>query len=124
MRSADYCYCWRPVLKLPSIRAFTVFACLIVALPIAITAEANPDQTLTIINSKAFQALRNFDYAKALGLWKTSAEKGNADAQYQLGRMYQLGQGVEQSDRVAKSWYRLAAAGGNNVAKSRLSRMK
>ena len=40
---------------------------------------------------------------------KTKAEQGNADAQYNLGLMYDLGEGVPRDDAEAVKWYRLAA---------------
>ena len=87
-------------------------------------AQADDEQTRNAIAAKAMAAHRNFDYATALKLWRVSAEKGDPNAQYHLGRMYQLGQGVTQSDSVAKAWYRLAAAGGHNVAQAKLDTMR
>ena len=37
------------------------------------------------------------------------ASQGNADAQFNLGVMYDIGQGVPQDDAEAAKWYRLAA---------------
>ena len=36
------------------------------------------------------------DYDTAMGLWKPLAEQGNADAQFNIGVMYDNGQGVEK----------------------------
>ena len=85
---------------------------------------ADSQQTKNAIAAKAMAAHRNFDYQTALKLWRIAAEKGDPNAQYHLGKMYQLGQGVEQSDSVAKAWYRLAAAGGHNVAQAKLGTMQ
>lgn len=52
------------------------------------------------------------DYAKALRLVEPEAEKGVPEAQYSLGRMYALGQGVEQDEAQAAAWYRKAAEQG------------
>jgi TPR repeat protein len=41
-----------------------------------------------------------------------SAEKGDAEAQFNLGRMYANGQGVDQSDTEALNWFRKAADQG------------
>jgi hypothetical protein len=43
--------------------------------------------------------------------WETlqSASKGNPDAQNELGRMYEDGEGVKQSYVLAAKWYRKAA---------------
>jgi len=40
---------------------------------------------------------------------KLAAEAGDANAQYDLGGMYEEGQGVEQNYEVALKWYRKAA---------------
>ena len=37
------------------------------------------------------------------------AKKGNAETQYALGTMYQLGKGVSENDNEAFKWTRLAA---------------
>jgi len=52
------------------------------------------------------------DYATALRLWRPLAEQGNAGAQFNLGVMYDEGQGVPQDYAEAVKWYRLAAERG------------
>jgi TPR repeat protein len=56
------------------------------------------------------------DYATALRLWRPLAQQGNAKAQFNLGKMYQLGNGVPQDYAEAVKWYRLAAEQGNAKA--------
>ena len=51
------------------------------------------------------------DYAGALKEWRPLAEQGNAGAQYNLGVMYDNGQGVPQDYVKAHMWYNLSAAG-------------
>jgi uncharacterized protein len=63
------------------------------------------------------------DYATALRLVRPLAEQGNADAQYNLGVMYDHGTGVAQDYREAMKWYRLAAAQGNPAAQHGLGFM-
>ncbi len=53
------------------------------------------------------------DYATALRLFRPLGEQGNASAQYTLGFMYALGQGVPQDDAEAVKWYRLVAEQGD-----------
>src|SRR2546430_1391330 len=53
------------------------------------------------------------DYATALRELKPLAEKGIAPAQFNLGVMYNFGEGVPQDDQEALRWYRLAAEQGN-----------
>ena len=40
---------------------------------------------------------------------RRSAEQGDAEAQFSLGRMYDEGEGVAEDDAEAVRWYRLAA---------------
>ncbi|MEQ1522438.1 MAG: sel1 repeat family protein, partial [Aestuariivirga sp.] len=46
-------------------------------------------------------------YTEALQLWLPLAEQGNAAAQYNLGAMYENGQGVPRDNAKAEMWYRL-----------------
>ncbi len=50
------------------------------------------------------------DYAKAVEWYRKAAEQGYADAQYNLGHMYDKGEGVTQDYAKAMGWYRKAAA--------------
>ena len=52
-----------------------------------------------------------------------AAERGDAIGQYNLGAMYDYGDGVEQSDEAAKKWYTLAADQGNADAQYNLGVM-
>ena len=52
------------------------------------------------------------DYATALKEWRPLAEQGDATAQFNLGVMYNFGQGVPQDYQEAVRWYRLAAEQG------------
>ena len=60
------------------------------------------------------------DYAAAFQIWKGLAEQGSQSAQYGLGQLYSLGQGVSQDDREAARWYERAASTGHVSAQSRL----
>ena len=51
-------------------------------------------------------------------MWFTKvAEQGKADAQFNLGVMYDNGMGVPEDDVIAYMWLDLAAAQGNENAK-------
>ncbi|MBP6437528.1 MAG: sel1 repeat family protein, partial [Paludibacteraceae bacterium] len=54
---------------------------------------------------------------------KIRATQGDARAQYNLGWMYDNGQGVTQSDSKAFEWYSKAAAQGNAKAQYNLGWM-
>ena len=56
-----------------------------------------------------FVAYKNGDYATALRKWRPLAEQGDAKSQFQVGWMYEKGQGVSQNFETAVNWYRLAA---------------
>ena len=51
------------------------------------------------------------------------AEQGNASAQFNLGKMYEFGQGVPQDDAKAVEWYRKAAEQGYASAQKNLGVM-
>ena len=63
------------------------------------------------------------DYATALKLFRPVAERGDASAQFILGMMYALGQGVAEDHKEAVKWYRLAAAQGNAAGQTNLGVM-
>ena len=55
-------------------------------------------------------------YSLALQKFRSAADQGSANAQFCLGVMYGLGQGVAVDPVVALRWYRLAAQQGLAVA--------
>jgi len=63
------------------------------------------------------------DYATALRLWQPLADQGDPNAQFQLGVMYESGQGVLRSDAEAIKWYRKAAEQDDAVAQFNLGVM-
>lgn len=63
------------------------------------------------------------DKAEAVKWYRKAADQGNADAQYYLGMMYELGSGVAIDLPEALKWYRQAAQLGNRDAESAASRI-
>lgn len=61
-------------------------------------------------------AHRHGDYQAAVKLWQPLAEKGQVDAQYNLGVMYYSGDGVKQDYVEAAKWLRMAAQQGDKPA--------
>lgn len=62
--------------------------------------------------------------ADNLPLWQRMAENGSANAQFNLGAMYDNGDGVpEENDAEAAKWYRLAADQGHVDAQFNLGVM-
>lgn len=56
------------------------------------------------------------DYETARRVWTTDAQGGDIKAQFQLGRMYERGEGVPRNPVQAYMWYSLAHKGGNGDA--------
>ena len=61
-------------------------------------------------------AYRQGDFAAAIRLLRPLADAGDAKAEFHLGRMYALGQGVGQDPGQAITWYRKAAQHGDAEA--------
>jgi tetratricopeptide (TPR) repeat protein len=56
------------------------------------------------------------DYAGAIAEWRPLADRGDADAQFNLGQAYKLGRGVTANPGIAQSWYEKAAKQGHEQA--------
>lgn len=84
-------------------------------------------------NAKAQRVLGSFyangeggvpqDYAEAARWLHKAAEQGEVRAQYKLGYMYLLGEGVTLDDATAVSWFRKAADQGDPPAQNMLGTM-
>ena len=70
--------------------------------------------------NKGLEAAQSGDYQTALREWRPLAEQGVAIAQFNLGVMYDKGQGVPQYYAEAVRWYRLAAEQGDADAQFNL----
>jgi TPR repeat protein len=66
------------------------------------------------------EAWQKADYAGAVAIWRTLAEKGDADAQFNLGQAYRLGRGVPTNLSVAQTWFERAANQGHLDAQATL----
>ena len=66
------------------------------------------------------EAWQRADYSSAVAIWRPLAEKGDADAQFNLGQAYRLGRGVTINLFQAKSWFERAAASGHLDAQTTL----
>jgi hypothetical protein len=55
------------------------------------------------------EAWQRADYAAAVTIWRPLAEKGDADAAFNLGQAYRLGRGVKVDLALAQSWLEKAA---------------
>ena len=68
-------------------------------------------------------AITRKDYTTALSKFLVAAEQGLANAQYNLGLMYERGEGVAQDYKEAMRWYRVAARQGFAQAQNNLGLM-
>ena len=59
--------------------------------------------------STGVDAYNKGDYATAFKQWKPLAKKGVADAQYNIGWMYDYGMGVKKYYKGAVKWYQLGS---------------
>ncbi|MDB6068987.1 MAG: hypothetical protein JWL81_158 [Verrucomicrobiales bacterium] len=68
----------------------------------------------------ALEAYKRGDFPEALKLFSAEADRGDKEAQFALGRIYQEGSGVAQSIAKAEEYYRKAALSGHANAQSNL----
>jgi hypothetical protein len=66
------------------------------------------------------EAWQRADYSGAVAIWRPLAEKGDADAQFNLGQAYRLGRGVPTNLAAAKTWFERAANQGHVDAETTL----
>ena len=71
----------------------------------------------------AVAAYERGDYVTAAEQFRSLAEKGSVKAQFNLGFMYNKGEGVIQNDEEALKWFSKAAEQGSIMAQYRLGEM-
>jgi cell division septation protein DedD len=65
-------------------------------------------------------AWQKSDYAGAVAIWRPLADKGDPDAEFNLGQAYRLGRGVPINLAAAKTWFERAAKQGHVDAQTTL----
>ena len=75
------------------------------------------------VEDRCQQLCKNGQYEQAFPVCSNAAEQGDAGAQFNLGAMYDSGEGVQQDYDEAVKWYRKAAEQGNAYAKFNLGWM-
>ncbi|WP_011608305.1 tetratricopeptide repeat protein [Histophilus somni] len=73
--------------------------------------------------NRALQFIKQQNYSDAFPLFKQLAEQGDANAQHNLGLMYEYGDGITQNDQQAVYWYTKAAEQGYANAQNNLGLM-
>jgi TPR repeat protein len=66
------------------------------------------------------EAWQRADYSAAVAIWRPLAEKGDADAAFNLGQAYRLGRGVPINLAASQTWFERAAAKGHIDAQTTL----
>lgn len=64
----------------------------------------------------AIEAWQRGDFATAVAEWRPLADRGDADAQYNLGQAYRMGRGVPADLHIAQTWFEKAAQQGHPQA--------
>jgi cell division septation protein DedD len=65
-------------------------------------------------------AWQRADYAGAVAIWRPLAEKGDADAEFNIAQAYRLGRGVPTNLAAAQTWFERAANQGHVDAETTL----
>ncbi|HEX6158969.1 MAG TPA: caspase family protein, partial [Thermoanaerobaculia bacterium] len=63
------------------------------------------------------------NYQTSLKIWLAEAEKGNAEAQYYVGKIYEGGLGTDPDYAAAAKWYEKAAAGNHSASQFSLAQL-
>lgn len=69
---------------------------------------------------EGIDAWQRGDAAAAVRIWQPLAEKGDADAAFNLGQAYRLGKGIPLDLAIAQSWFEKAARKGHVDAQATL----
>lgn len=89
-----------------------------IAMP-ALSAAAGPATSF----ADAARLHRAGDTVSAIGFWQPLAQKGDANAAYNLAVIHEHGDGVAKNLPEAFKWYRIAAEEGDRASQSRLGTM-
>ena len=76
-------------------------------------ALAAPAAAATPTVKAGVEAWQKGDHAGAVAIWRNLAEKGDADAAFNLGQAFRLGRGVPADIAQAKKWFEMAANKGH-----------
>ena len=90
----------------------------LIAVLLAAVAAAKPAFADPLADANAAEA--RGDFAAALPIYRSLAEKGNVGAQKHLGYLYEIGAGVDRDWLKAAEWYSKAAEAGDDSAAAAL----
>ena len=83
-------------------------------------AMSNNDEVLLLLGNK----FQRTNLSKAVEYYKRSAELGNVEGQYQIGRAYLYGNGVQKNKAQARLWLEKAANNGHQQAIAQVTEIK
>ena len=83
-------------------------------------ARSNNDEVLLLLGN----IFQRKNPTKAVEYYKRSAELGNVEGQYQIGRAYLYGNGVQKNNAQARLWLEKAANNGHQQAIAQVTRIK
>jgi len=89
---------------------------LVAGLVAALISAPLPAQTV----KAGILAWQKADYAAAVAIWRPLAQRGDPDAEFNLGQAYRLGRGVPIDLPMAKIWFQKAADAGHLDAETTL----
>ena len=111
------------IIKAESMKRFLLSSLLVITAPV-FASPALDNITQSLNQSAQLQttlsAIKSGHYAQAIQTLKTPAEKGNAQAAYVLGMMYENRYGVDKNLMKAVKWYHKAADQGNPFSQYRI----
>lgn len=87
---------------------------------LVLAACGNSSQKDAAAFQEGMDAYGKHNYEVALEKFKSLAEHGNMEAQFNLGVMYRQGQGVAPDDKQAVAWWTKAAEQGHTEAQDNL----
>lgn len=82
--------------------------------------------TLAAIAGNLESGIKLYDqqrFKEAFPLIKKEAEKGNTEAQFYVGKMYELGEGTQKNIKKAVYWYQKAVEKNNRKAENNLANL-
>ncbi len=97
---------------------------LLLSSTVLLTVMVSASDSFSADFQNGMDAARRGDLATALIEWTPLAEQGHVDSQYNLGFMYEKGDGVPQDIKTAIKWYTRAAKQGHPGAPFNLGFMK
>jgi len=84
---------------------------IVVAIMAAALASVSPAASPTV--KAGVDAWQRGDHQEATAIWRNLAEKGDADAAFNLGQAFRLGRGGPADSAQAKRWFEMAANKGH-----------